>query len=550
LFGVPYVAYQELSRSSPIVVSDGTTYQGSYVGSTAAQNTYPPIAGHFREYPPGALSGANVAGFDTLKADWDAAKGIPPAATRTVFTAVQKNGSYVQTAFNANNVSVLAPPMGLTTTQATVAINGILAGGLGGIDHSTAAVVGPSSAAGSATRPTVAYVGALDGMLHAIAISGSGVTAGSELWAFIPPSQLPKIAGYQAGVDGSPQVADAFIDNGTGLRSWRTLLAIPDGAFGGTLDVLDVTDPLNPVYLWTASTPAGSYAMGAASGAAFGTIAGALGRQDALFVTTNNAGTAGNGFNLYALDAATGSVIWQWNHLYGRTIPNSTTPVPNDVPGVPALVDTSGDGGLEDKLFFGDLDGRIWAIDATGKAGPPQTPLFDAGVNGQPIAASVSIYRDATTMDVVVLAATGGADWVPSSTASLVVAVDAQKGATLFQDSLAAGERVYAAATIAGNDAYLVTSFGNMGGGIAASSGDAGNVRRIDLGSHAIDMTTAVQKGGSEVAVGADGTVVAASAAGETALSPAGGNAGRNASGVTLDDAPKPVLAEAWLDLH
>ena len=104
-------------------------------------------------------------------------------------------------------------------------------------------------------------------MLHAIGVSGAGIVPGRELWAFIPPSQLEKIAHLQAGVDGSPGVADVYIDDGTGKKTWQTVLAVTCGEYGGTLDLLDITDPLNPKYLWTAESDLEDFAMGSAQGA-------------------------------------------------------------------------------------------------------------------------------------------------------------------------------------------------------------------------------------------------------------------------------------------
>ena len=551
------IATKELARSSPIVNTDGKSYQGTYVATSIAAAAYPPVAGHFREYPVGGLAGSLVTAFAKVAADWDAAAGIPASSTRNVFTAAPVNGKVTQTPFTASNASVLAARMNLASAAlATTAINGIRAGGLGGIDHSTPAVAGPSKVAGSAARPTVAYVGALDGMLHAIAVSGSGVTPGTELWAFIPPSQLGTIATYQAGVDGSPQVADAFLDDGKGIKSWRTVLAVTCGqTFGGTVDLLDVTDPLNPAWLWTgsSSTGSGAYAMGAASGAAFGLVRQA-GPLSLVYVATNNAGSGGNGFNLYALDASNGQVVWQWNRSYTRHVSGSTSLVPNEVPGVPAVTNTSGDGAFDDLVLFGDLDGRLWRVDATLKSGAPSTPLFDAGADGFPFGGSIAIYRDATTQRLVAFGATGGRDWVPNTLTPFVLAVEAERfqngvsgaGVVLYRTNLAAGESVYAAPLVVGNDAYLITSFGSLGGSINGSSGDAGNVRRINLTNGSVDLTAAVKKGAGAVSLELDGSVVATSAAGISNL----GNAGRDATSVALENRTRPVIVQAWLDLH
>ena len=541
----------EIARSSPVLAADNTSYQGTFLEQSGANAKYPPWTGHFREYPPYVSSGTGTL-FNQIKMNWDAANGIPAAGSRTVFTAVSVSGHLKQTTFNTANATALATPMGLTGSPLTTAIDGIRGGGLGGIDHSTPAIVTPSSVAGSPTRPTVAYVGALDGMLHAIAVSGSGVVPGTELWAFIPPSQLPLIAGYGAGVDGSPAVSDAFVDlGGTGLKSWHTLLAIPNGAFGGTVDVLDVTDPQNPAYLWTATSPGTSYAMGAANGATFATISDGLKPRTVLLMATNNAGNGGNGFNLYALDAGNGGVVWQWNHLYTRHIPSTVTLVPNDIPGVPTTADTTGDGSVADRVYFGDLDGRIWEVVAgTGTA--PGSALYDAGADGYPFAASVSQFRDATSNDLSIVGVTSGADWVPSTIAAFTVAVDAQHhvsgstgpGVVAWKTVLSAGERVYGAPTVAGGDVYLMSSFGNLRGDVGPTVTDAGNLRRLSLGNGAITFTSAVGKGASEVAVGNDGTLVAASVGGENIIT----NPGRNPVGPALESKYRPATIWAWLD--
>jgi type IV pilus assembly protein PilY1 len=177
---------------------------------------------------------------------------------------------------------------------------------LGGIDHGSPAVVGPSryvTDAPYAKRPVVAYAAGHDGMLHAFWISDwdggathtwptapaslpnvaslNAVTSeGQELWALVPPGQLGWLATNNALVDGSINVVDVFGDfprdaNGdgvidwtatcpgascekpTGIRSWHTVLVVTGGrgssqwGIGGAeMFALDVTNPLNPVLLW------------------------------------------------------------------------------------------------------------------------------------------------------------------------------------------------------------------------------------------------------------------------------------------------------------
>jgi type IV pilus assembly protein PilY1 len=161
---------------------------------------------------------------------------------------------------------------------------------LGGIDHSTPAVVGPSRYITDTVygaRPVVIYAGARDGMLHAFFVSSNsaawadehgntlpaGVVGGQELWAIVPPAQVPKLASNAAMVDGTVNVVDVFGDfpydrNGdgvidwapnanpaqderpNGIRRWRTVLIGSAGEGESELFALDVTSPVHPVLLW------------------------------------------------------------------------------------------------------------------------------------------------------------------------------------------------------------------------------------------------------------------------------------------------------------
>ncbi|HWE26661.1 MAG TPA: hypothetical protein VHB97_01610 [Polyangia bacterium] len=560
----------EQTRSAPVVFTDPksgvqTTYLGTYVQQSAPSTAYPPWTGHFREFSQSALSGTNVAAFNTVPANWDASDKIKIQASsdsRTIFTAVPQSGKLTQIAFTTGNLTALqATVPALTTTEVTQIRQGML----GGVDHSIPAIIQPSGIAGLPTRPTVAYFGALDGMIHAVQVASNGAATGysngQELWAFIPPSQLAKTVAETGGVDGSPSVGDAFIVDPTGngtSRAWRTLLAIPDGNYaGGTLDVIDVTDPLNPKYLWTASDTANvngkSYVLGRAQGAAISPVMTTAGVKFAYFVVTDNTnGTWGNGFNLYALDAGDGTVLWRTNKTYA----NDTTH--NDVPGTVAVIDDVGDGGPVDKVYFGDLEGKVWQVGAGD--GASATAVFDAAATylpatsvSYPIESGITLYRDPTNTHLSALGVTSGADWVPSTTLSRVFKIDLGATPTPVTTTLAtlgAGERVYAVPTIAGNAAYFITSLGGLQSAIGNAFTATGNLIRVDFGSTPSVTTLAtVKQGASEVAVDANGNVIAASATGITE----NGNAGVDKSQATLalqNLAARPVAVRAWLDLH
>tara|TARA_B100000989_G_C19532008_1_gene470591 strand:- start:2461 stop:7365 length:4905 start_codon:yes stop_codon:yes gene_type:complete len=123
----------------------------------------------------------------------------------------------------------------------------------------------------NSNRARTLYVGANDGMLHAI-----DAETGAERWAFIPPfiaGKLPSIvndslrgiAGTKKGgtnaifgVDGSPVVHDMYISgikpDGSfekGTKSWHTILMIPYGRGGAGYSILDITDPLKPLHVFS-----------------------------------------------------------------------------------------------------------------------------------------------------------------------------------------------------------------------------------------------------------------------------------------------------------
>ena len=125
-------------------------------------------------------------------------------------------------------------------------------------------------AASLANRARTLYVGANDGMLHAF-----DAVTGAERWAFVPPfvaSRLPEIindtlegiGGTERGgtnsifaVDGSPVVHDMYIrglDSTGGLETapgWHTILMVPYGRGGRGFSVLDVTDPVAPIHMFS-----------------------------------------------------------------------------------------------------------------------------------------------------------------------------------------------------------------------------------------------------------------------------------------------------------
>jgi type IV pilus assembly protein PilY1 len=160
---------------------------------------------------------------------------------------------------------------------------------VGGFVHSQPAVVPASAfitdAPAGTHRPSVLYIGGLDGQLHAFYVPSDGKDNGytgpanavgsyntaatsvfkkpvsgafdsstkplQELWSFIPPGQLPLLQINNAMVDSSPVAIDVFGDfDGTGTRTWHTVVVASAGGSNRELFALDVTNPLKPILLW------------------------------------------------------------------------------------------------------------------------------------------------------------------------------------------------------------------------------------------------------------------------------------------------------------
>lgn len=351
---------------------------------------------------------------------------------------------------------------------------------LGGAVRSTAAIVTPSARVqdSGAARPTVAYVGTWDGQLHAIYVGGgdgytgptggrqylnppcvapgpacpkpvgdprnaaastfktdwsakfaaggtSIPTKGTELWSYLPATQLPWLKTNSARVDSSPVVQDAFVDLfGDGVRRWHTILVVSVGGTGRELFAFDVTNPLQPVLLWdivgsnyqVGSFPAFAPAamvdydisgsakpllwdntladyilppvtdpgrsfgnpydyseLGGSRALTIGQLREGLEPTWAVFVSSNASGygagapsaagrSMSKGMVVHGIDLATGQKLWQWRQPY---VVDSAKPdyrlADNTVP-APATAQNGADGAST--VLVGDLEGRLWELDA------------------------------------------------------------------------------------------------------------------------------------------------------------------------------------------
>ncbi len=288
---------------------------------------------------------------------------------------------------------------------------------LGDFLHSRPAVVGYNE------NKVVIFAGANDGMLHAFWDGDPGVhPGGTELWAYIPPVLLPNLK-YLAGsshdyyVDGSPEVYINDADHSGEIGDHaddRVILLCGLRRGGRAYFALDVTDPENPKIptgwsnygMWETADvwrPTGMIGAGMSHEAEDEGDASfpysEMGQSWATPVIgkINDSGTAKNvaflgggycelnqdsdnpkasnedmGRGIYVVDLATGDPHWTYTW---STDPDVVWSIPSDL----TAIDTT-DNGYIDRLYVGDMRGRIWRFDISNSSTTNWTGkiLFDS----------------------------------------------------------------------------------------------------------------------------------------------------------------------------
>ncbi|HVK88519.1 MAG TPA: hypothetical protein VM513_30585 [Kofleriaceae bacterium] len=561
----------ETSRATPIVTTvDGgpAVVQGSFerptgtpktIASTAdvATFAFPYIKGHMRARSTSQIATtASAFSAGTAIFDAGAAGKIPPVsnggctsfhgACRNVFTVTQTPDSdgvsfhppRVQLDdTNASAIGALIAPAnvvsGITATHWQTIVRTVLAGSLGGVDRSTVAVIGPSALASASTRPTVAYFGATDGMLHAVCASTGGSTPsdssvcpslGTELWAFLPRVQLPLVRRNTTRLDGSVRVVDAFGDfvnnPATGTKRFRTILTFQTGYEDRTLGAaaavyaLDVTDPANPAVLWEYTRPAspGTFELGVGLSLAAGPTLVDNRAVNLVVAQTNNGGTSGPGVVATALSLETGARVWQFGFAYPSPPRGDASALPlptNGVPGGAVGVDLAKQGFTTD-FVMGDLYGNLWRLTAATGASQTgtSTPLFSYTTNKHPIGMVPAIYSDGSNLYAAF--ASGGytdpvaAGWASGTQSMIGVRIDAAGPYPLteattarlaFKRDLGTNEKAYAQLLVVGDQLFLTTDTSDVNASSFGASGNTGHVVAFDLRTAA--STSVVVRGGA-----------------------------------------------------
>ncbi|MFT6463656.1 pilus assembly protein [Halopseudomonas sp.] len=256
----------------------------------------------------------------------------------------------------------------------------------------------------TAERPELIYVGANDGMLHAIHSGESeGYEGGTEAFAFIPTAVIPNLPlltgqSYQGGehrffVDGSPIVRDVYIQG-----EWRTVLVGTLRAGGKSIFALDITNPgINGAgveLLWEISNETEDY----------GDLGYTFARPEIVRLHSGEwAVLLGNGYDstnpetgvndvaaLFVIDISNGEKLSQLTVDDNSGLPNGLSSVRG--------ADNNSDG-IVDYAYAGDLRGNLWRFDliSTGNVGSAPDPFarsvqglvspsnFEVAYGGQPI---------------------------------------------------------------------------------------------------------------------------------------------------------------------
>ncbi|HEY1814747.1 MAG TPA: hypothetical protein VGG74_20515 [Kofleriaceae bacterium] len=612
----------EASRSSPIdalISSTDAILQGTYNLTTptpkvptysangdSATFTFPAIKGHLRARATSSIT-TTASTFASGTILFDASGGIPAAtyagcsahftnACRTIFTTIAAGRTPAMHYFQSNEIGTLGPLMAsdLSSADQSMLVQRVLAGdnslvptlylpALGGVDHSTVAVIGTSNLV-SNTRPTMAYFGATDGMVHAVCASMGGACdlPGRELWAYLPRTSLSTTRYNTARIDGSPRVLDAYGDfTGTGVKVWRTILIFQTG-WGDTSSsarlpavyALDVSDPTNPSVIWEYSlaNPAsrGTFELGEGLTIAAGQVQVGTGFDWIAYAQTNNAGTGGGGNVVTAINIETGTPLWQQGYAFTTSLRSGGTSVPpsTGIPGGAVAVDKTGAGFVTD-VVFGTLYGDLWDVNSTTGASVDGTgkPLLRFSTDHHPIGASPAIYTNGGTQYAVIT--TGGyvdtypndTTWTATGNVNYALGVwlntpvsdatisETKTGADIgFKLTFGSSEASYAQATVIGNQVFITTDTANVNDTTSSSAyglnGATGHVYEYNLTSKT-SATTVVEGGASSVV--SSGTKVF-SGASDATLQLGGGSNAITTTAPSVDPmAAGKVTRKLWL---
>jgi type IV pilus assembly protein PilY1 len=422
---------------------------------------------------PTVIAGVTYQGWNTSHnvATWNGTQGIPFRIAAGAFAAnAPQLASFAHiTGIAAVNQSVQNYLNYIRGDQSNEAPGGAgyraRTNLLGDIVNSKAQAVGPPAepysdsldpgygafVAAHSARPTVVYVGANDGMMHAfngtvtISPPGGSPPGGTEMFAYVPsflyngPTATPAINGlaslgtpnftHHMLVDSTPGAFDIDLARTGGnvnaaVSNWATYLIGGLGKGGMGYYAIDVTNPLglsNEASLagavkWEFTQPTMGYSYGIP-------IVVQTPKYGWVVVLTsgyNNGAAPGAGHGyFYFVNPATGILL----ETVQTPADGGTAAAPSGLAQVSAFGFT--ESGVADSVYAGDLLGNVWRIDLTGGVGSPAyTALKVAHVVGpsgaQPITTQIQVAADPSTSVRYMLFGTGELLGLPDYTTATI----------------------------------------------------------------------------------------------------------------------------------
>ncbi|MFZ9408158.1 MAG: pilus assembly protein [Burkholderiaceae bacterium] len=299
------------------------------------------------------------------------------------------------TSFERNNASLTAASLGVTSGDRTALIDWVRGQDNAGDEkgpgsptsirpsvhndvlHSRPVVIDYGGSTG-----VVVYYGTNGGLLHAVRGQQTGAGAGEELWSFVAEEFFPKLVRQRsnsplvlypttpAGITAARR--DYFFDGPIGVyrdsASGRTIIYPTMRRGGRSMYAIDVSDPLQPRFLWKLTDSAASVLGQTWSEPRIARVRGQAGPviimgagydADAEDVDPPVAGSRGKA--VLVIDALTGSVLRQFS--------GTERSVPADV----ALLDTDFDGYI-DRAYAIDVGGDLYRIDLESALGSTLLP--------------------------------------------------------------------------------------------------------------------------------------------------------------------------------
>lgn len=239
-----------------------------------------------------------------------------------------------------------------------------------------------------ADRPSTVFVGSNNGMLHAF-----DADSGVERFAYIPSmvhDKLFKLAdpsyAHEFYVDGRLSIGDAYLTV-DGSTEWRTILVGSLGAGGEGVFALDVTDPSEGFdetnVLW-------EFNPGSDDGSSIGHVFAppTITRlEDGTWVTI-----VGNGFNSEVGEPSLLVIDLETGELLDSAEPDLNSAEAEEANGLagPAIWLNAGTRIYADRVYAGDLSGRMWRFDFEDSSLSDPSLLFNAG-SGKPISSAPNL---------------------------------------------------------------------------------------------------------------------------------------------------------------